>query len=54
MTSISGVTFQEAWNHKVEGPYGDQMVYFIGKAEFQKNKKATGRNSDQQDLDKLD
>lgn len=54
LTSISGVTFEEAWNHKVKGNYGDQMVYFIGKEEFRKNKKATGRKSDQEDLDKLD
>jgi hypothetical protein len=54
LTSISGVTFEEAWNHKIQGSYGDQVVNFIGKEEFRKNKKATGRKSDLEDLDKLD
>ncbi|MDR9365015.1 MAG: nucleotidyltransferase [Balneolaceae bacterium] len=54
LTSISGVTFQEVWNHKVKGNYGEQIVNFIGKEEFRKNKRATGRKSDLEDLDKLD
>jgi hypothetical protein len=54
LTSISGVTFKDAWNHKVKGSYGNQVVNFIGKEDFRKNKKATGRKSDLEDLDKLD
>ncbi len=53
LTSISGVDFEEAWQHKVIGRYGDQKVYFIGKEELRKNKKAAGRKSDLDDLDKL-
>lgn len=54
LTSISGVTFEEAWENKVLGKYGNQEVYFIGKQELRKNKKATGRKSDIEDLDGLE
>jgi hypothetical protein len=53
LTSISGVDFQEAWKNKVTGKYGSQEVYFIGREEFRKNKKASGRNSDKDDLKRL-
>jgi len=54
LTSISGVEFDEAWSSKIRGRYGSQTVYFIGKNEFRKNKKMSGRKSDLEDLDKLD
>jgi len=53
LTSISGVDFDEAWKNKVEGKYDNQKAYFIGKQDLIKNKKATGRNSDLDDLDKI-
>ena len=53
LTSISGVEFEEAWQNKITGKYGNQDVYFIGKEELKKNKKASGRESDQEDLKKL-
>jgi len=53
LTSISGVEFDEAWKNKVAGNYGVQKVFFIGKKELIKNKKASGRKSDLNDLDKL-
>jgi hypothetical protein len=37
LTSISGVTFEEAWNHRLKGNYGEQVVNFIGKDDFRKN-----------------
>jgi hypothetical protein len=53
MTSITGVPFAEAWEHRVEGKLGDQTVSFIGKAELMRNKSATGRHQDLADLEVL-
>ena len=54
MTSISGVTFDEARKNGVESSYGKQKVFFIGKADLIKNKKAVGRKKDLADLDELE
>jgi hypothetical protein len=53
MTNISGVTFAEAWEHRVEGTLGDQPVFFIGKEELMRNKSAAGRHQDLADLELL-
>jgi len=53
LTSISGVSFDDAWKNKISGKYGKQSVLFIGKEDFKENKRATGRKSDKDDLDKL-
>lgn len=53
LTSISGVDFKEAWDNKISGNYGNQQIYFIGKEQFRKNKKASGRASDLEDLKRL-
>ena len=53
LTSISGITFEEAWKNKVSGKFGEVPVFFIGKEELKKNKKATGRKSDLNDLENL-
>ncbi len=53
LTSIDGVTFEAAWKNKVEGRYGNQVLYFIGKYDLIKNKKASGRKKDLDDLDYL-
>lgn len=54
LTSISGVTFSQAWKNRVSGKYGKQIVHFIGKADLIKNKRATGRQKDLLDLDDLE
>jgi len=53
ITSISGVTWEEAAGGKVPGPYGDVPVYYIGRAQFVANKKAVGRLKDLADLEAL-
>ncbi|MEX2478627.1 MAG: DUF6036 family nucleotidyltransferase [Gracilimonas sp.] len=53
LTSITGVDFDEAWKNRVEGKYDQQKAIFIGKSDLVKNKKATGRKSDLDDIDKL-
>ena len=53
LTTISGCTFKEIWNHKKIGDYGDEKVIFIGKEELIKSKKAAHRKQDAADLELL-
>ena len=53
ITSITGVNWEEAFTGKVRGLCGGVPVYFIGREEFVKNKKATGRLKDKADLEAL-
>ena len=53
ITSISGVSWDEAVKNGVKGPYGRTTVNFIGLNEFKKNKKASGRLQDLADLERL-
>ncbi len=53
LTGIDGVTFQEAWEHRIESKYGDQPVLVIGLEELIKNKLATGRPQDALDASVL-
>ena len=54
ITSISGVSWDDANKNKVPGNYGHIKINFIGLNEFIKNKKATGRLQDLADLERLD
>lgn len=53
ITSISGVSFKEAWNNRTMGKYGNISANFISKSDLIKNKKATGRAQDIADIEKL-
>jgi hypothetical protein len=53
VTSISGVSWEEANSDKVSGTFGDIPVYYIGKESFIANKKATGRKKDLADIEAL-
>lgn len=53
MTSISGVSFREAWEDRVPGPYGELEVAYIGRKELVRNKAASGRTQDRADLELL-
>jgi len=46
LTSISGVSYDEAIEESVEGQLGSFVVRFIGKKALLKNKKAAGRDKD--------
>jgi len=54
INQISGVTFREAWQGKLRNNIkraGEEVpVYFIGLDELIRNKKATGRPKDMEDL----
>lgn len=53
ITSISGVSWEEAFTGKVEGTCGGVPVNFLGREQFVKNKKATGRAKDLADIEAL-
>jgi hypothetical protein len=53
ITSITAVTFEEAWAGKVGGRFGSVNVFYLGKAELIRNKEAVGRPQDLGDLDWL-
>ncbi len=53
ITSISGVTWEEANIGKKEGFYGDVPVCFLGREQYITNKRASGRKKDLADLESL-
>ena len=53
MTSLTGVSWEQAAETKSPGNYGDVPVFFIGRAEFIANKRALGRKKDLADLEAL-
>ena len=53
ITSITGVSWEEADAHKESGTYGDIPVNFLGRREYIANKRATGRKKDLADLEAL-
>lgn len=50
ITSIDGVTFEEAWQHRIAASYGGVAVNYIGRSEFIANKRAAGRPQDLADV----
>lgn len=54
LTKLSGLTFDEAWPARHRAPFGPLDVDFIGRADFIKNKRATGRAKDLGDIEGLD
>jgi len=53
ITSISGVSWNEAFSQRAAGKYGDIQVHYIGHKQFIMNKKAMGRKKDLADLEAL-
>lgn len=54
VTSLSGVSFDEAWNDRVEHECGGQVIPFMSKAMLIANKHATGRLRDLADIEALE
>lgn len=50
MTTISGVSFAEAWKGRVKVRFGRRIIGFLGKREFVANKRAAARPKDLLDL----
>jgi len=53
LTTIDGVTWKEAEEGAEEGHYGNVPVKYLGKDEFIKNKKASGRLKDLADIEEV-
>jgi len=53
ITSIGGVSFEEAWRGRVAGHYGRCAVFYLGLEELKRSKEAAGRPQDLADLDWL-
>ncbi len=53
ITSINGVSWEQAAAGKAKGEYGGEPVPFLGRAELIANKKAAGRLQDLADLERL-
>ena len=53
ITSITGVSWEQADGGKVAGDYGGVPVSFIGRREFLANKAAAGRKKDLADIEAL-
>ena len=53
MTSISGVAFADAWPDRLPGTLFEIPVSFLGRDSFLKNKRASGRPKDLEDIRSL-
>ena len=54
LTSIKGLSFNEAWQSRVEDSYGEARVSYLGMDDLIRNKKAVGRLQDQADVEILE
>ena len=53
LTSISGVSWDAAWEGRLSGVLGDVPVNYIGRAQYLANKRAAGRKKDLADVEAL-
>lgn len=53
MTSLTAVSFDEAWESRIAGDINGLPVCFIGRAALLRNKEATGRPKDRIDAQEL-
>jgi hypothetical protein len=53
ITSLTGVSWEEADASKEAGSFGDVPVHYIGRDQFIANKRATGRKKDLADIEAL-
>ena len=53
ITSLTAVSWQEAFSGKAQGTYDDVPVYYLGRKEFLSNKKTLGRKKALADIEAL-
>lgn len=53
MTSLSGVTWDDAYASRETGDFGDVSVAYLGRQEYLRNKRAAGRRKDLADIEAL-
>ena len=54
LTTISGVTFEEAWVARVASHYDDQPIQVLSREHLIQNKRAAGRLQDLADVERLE
>jgi hypothetical protein len=54
ITSASGISFEESWDHRVSARFGDLRCPVIGFDDLLVNKRATGRHKDLADAEALE
>jgi hypothetical protein len=54
LSTIDGITFDEAWARRVEAQFADQIVSVISRADLIRNKRASGRSQDLADVEALE
>lgn len=53
LTILDGLTADEIWASRQQGSFGKFLVFYLGRAAFIKNKRATGRLKDLADLEAI-
>jgi hypothetical protein len=53
LTSLTGLSFKEAWHSRVQGRIGDAECFFLDRDSLVRNKRAVGRARDLADLESL-
>lgn len=53
LTVLDGLTTDEIWASRQQGSFGTLQVFYLGRAAFIKNKRATGRLKDLADLEAI-
>ena len=53
ITSLTGISWEDACAGKAHGKYGDISVHYIGREQFIANKRAVGRKKDLADIEAL-
>jgi hypothetical protein len=53
LTSLTGVTFDQAWANRIETLVGETRVNFLGREDLIRSKKLTGRAQDRADIEAL-
>lgn len=53
LTELSGVEFDDVWKRRLQADFGPLRVDVIGREDFIRNKRATGRLRDAADVESL-
>lgn len=53
LTTLTGLTFADAWSSRSEGPFGNSRCAYLGREALVRNERAVGRPRDLADLEAL-
>ena len=54
LTSLTGVSWEEAFTGRAPGVFGDVAAYYLGRTQFIANKRAVGRHKDLADIEAIE